>query len=321
MNEAYQNMIETLRRQHGLLLVGHEDPDCDCLASMLGLYFGFHGAEKGWRMLRRDAVPANCDYLPGLDRMLDPEQLDIEPQAVLLIDCGEVSRTGDWLAPLLAAKPLPLYCIDHHMSNSFTGSPALIEPQAAAAAEIVTALLNAAGEPIGPDAALALYSGMVADTGCFRFNNTNARCLQLAAQLLPQVDLELVRIRQFENRSYANLKMLSAVLRDLTTACDGRLCWSWISREEQRRYGAGYNDCHNLVNELLALSGVKVGIVFEEYDGFVKLSLRCRSGYRVDELARQFGGGGHCLASGCKIEGDLAAAIPPVIAAARKLFE
>ncbi len=319
MDKLYSAMLEMLDTQRGLLIVGHEDPDCDCLGSMLGLYHAFQGAEKGWRMLRRDPIPANLDYLPGLAQMLDPADLDIPGEAVLLLDCGEPRRTGTWLEPMLPGKRL--YCIDHHISNAFRGDLALVEPEASAASEIVAALALSEGRTISDEAALCLYSGMVADTGCFRYNNTSSRSLALAARLLPQVDLETVRIRLFEDRSYANMKMIAAAFTHMQVECGGKLCYFFLSNGDREKYQAGPADCHNIVNYALSLHGVKVGLMFEEYRDHVKMSFRCRSGYRVDRLAQHFQGGGHELASGAKLPGGLDSVIPQVLAETRKLFD
>ena len=319
MEKIYQEMRAMLEQQRGLLIVGHEDPDCDCLGSMLGLYLAFDGAAKDWRMLRRDPVPDNLRYLPHLQQMIAPEDLDIPGEAVLLLDCGEPRRTGNWLAELLPGKKL--YCIDHHISNAFQGDLALVEPQAAAASEIVAALALAEGGQLSDDAALCLYSGMAADTGCFRYNNTSPRCLALAAQLLPQINLETVRIQLFEDRSYANAKMIGACFDHIQLECGGKLCYSYLSCKDREPYQAGPGDCHNIVNYTLSLHGVKVGLLFEEYADYVKMSFRCRSGYRVDQLAQHFQGGGHELASGCKISGNLDTVMPLVLAETRKLFD
>jgi len=312
-------MMAILRCQRNLALVGHEDPDCDCLGSMLALYRAFDGAAKNWRMLRRDPVPPNLRFLPGLELMLDPADLDMRPEGVLLVDCGELSRTGPWLEPMLREEPL--YCIDHHATNDFQGAAALVEPEAAATAELAAALIFGAGIAPDDDTALCLYCGLAADTGCFRYLNTTPRAFGQAARLMGQVDLELVRIKLFEDRSFANLKMMASCLNNLAVDCGGLLCYSYVSRAERDRYHAGAADCHNIVNYTLALTGVKVGVFFEEYADEVKVSFRCRRGYRVDGLARLFQGGGHLLASGCKVAGGLAEAMPPVLAEARKLFE
>lgn len=319
MNENYRPMLDMLLHQRDLLLVGHEDPDCDCLGSLLALYRGFGGCDKGWKIALNDEIPSNLRFLPGLELMVNPSQLTPEDfAAVLLVDLGEPDRAGAYLPPLIAGKPL--YCLDHHFSNHFQGQLALVEPEAAAAAELAAVLLEQAGISPDDETALCLYAAMAADTGCFRYLNTSSRCLRLAGQLLPQVDLELVRICLFENRSLANVKMMAACLNNIQVEQEGRLAWSFLSQEEMRRWQATAADCHNIVNYTLSLAGVKLGLLFEEHQGLVKLSFRCRRGFRVDQLAQQFGGGGHLLAAGCKLPGSLEEVRPPVLAAARQLL-
>ena len=318
-SSPYRDIINILQSPQPLLLAGHEDPDCDSLGSLLGLYLAFDGAAKGWTLLRTGEAPANLSYLPQLELFTAPHSIDPAAYAgVLLVDCCQLPRSGSWMPGLAQGKPV--YCIDHHEVSQPDGVINVIEPQAAAAGEIVAALCREAGVTLSDQAALCLYSAIAADTGGFRFRNTCPRCLLMAAHLLPQIDSELVRIRLFENRSWANMKMLAACLNQLQVECEGRLAYSWLSHAEMEKYQAGYNDCHNIVNQVLELNGVKVGLMFEEYEDQVKMSFRCREGYRVDELARQFGGGGHALAAGCKQEGGLAQVMPPVLAAARRLF-
>ena len=319
-NQNYDIMLQMLDTQHNMLLVGHEDPDCDSLASLLALYRMFRGEEKNWRMVLRDEVPQNLRFLPHLEEMVSPDTLrPADYDAVLLVDCGEPRRTGAWLAEMLPGKKL--YCIDHHSSNAFQGDLSLVEPDAAASGEIIAALCEYAGLFPDDDTALCLYSAMAGDTGCFRYQNTTPRALRLASLLLPQVDLEMVRVRLFEDRSYANLKMMAACLENIRTDCGGQLAYSWLDRATMLRYGATMADCHNIVNYTLVLSGVRLGILFEEHAGHVKMSFRCRRGLRVDELARRLGGGGHVLAAGCKIEGELDTVMPRVLAEARTLFQ
>ena len=315
----YSDVIEVLKGRERLLIAGHEDPDCDCLGAALGLYLAAGGRERQWTLLRTGEPPKNLSYLPGLDLFRDPA--DISPadfDAVLLVDCSELTRAGDFLPALTGDKRV--YCIDHHQVAQPEGEIAVVEPEAAAACEIISCILHEAGFAISDEAALCLYSGIASDTGGFRFRNTTPRCLTEAASLLPQIDSELVRIRLFEDRTYANMKMLAACLREMQVECGGLLAYSWLSHAEMEKYGAGYNDCHNIVNSLLELSGVKAALMFEEYADEVKMSFRCRDGYRVDELARRFDGGGHMLASGCKQPGGLSQVMPAVLEEARKLF-
>jgi len=311
MNRDFQALIQELHRTDNLLLVGHEDPDCDCLSTMLALYLAFDGRNRGWQMLRRDIVPANLHYLPALDEMIPPEEANPEAEAVLLVDCHQVSRTGSWLEPMLPGKKL--LCLDHHAGDQFIGDVGAIYPQAAAAAELAGELICQAGIEPDPEVALCLYSGLMADTGGFRFRNVTPNTLELAARLLPLVDTELIRIQLFEARTWANMRMLAEAFQNMQVECDGRLCYTWLGNEQRERCQAGPADCHNIVNETLTLSGVQVGLIFEEYSDYVKMSFRSRKGWDVDQLAIAFGGGGHAQASGCKIKGDLAQVMPIVL--------
>ena len=316
----YAEIIDVLRREQRLLIAGHEDPDCDCLAAALGVYLTAGGKDRQWTLLSTGEAPVNLSYLPHLDLFTDPTAIDADAyDAVLLVDCSELKRAGQWMPALARGKKV--YCIDHHEVKAPEGLINVVEPEAAAACEIIACICREAGLAIDDEAALCLYSGLAADTGGFRFRNTSARCLLAASWLRPQVDSELVRIRLFEDRTYANMKMMAACLREMQVECGGLLIYSHLSRAEMEKYGAGYNDCHNIVNNLLELSGVKVALMFEEYPGEVKMSFRCRDGYRVDELARRFDGGGHMLAAGAKQPGTLDQVMPAVLTEARKLFD
>ncbi len=269
-------------------------------------------------MILSDPVPENLQFFPGLEKMRALRPEDQQAEAVLLLDCGEARRTGTWLEGLLPGKKY--YCIDHHQSNAFQGDYAVVEPKAAAASEIVAAIAREAGILPTADVAMCLYAGIVGDTGCFRFLNTTPRTMDLAAWLMPQVDREIIRIKLFESRSYASMKMVAACYNNFQVECDGKLCYTFVTEAERDAVGATPGDCHDVVNGTLALSGVQVGIMFEEYHGYVKMSFRARRAYAVDELAKSFGGGGHKQASGCKINGTLAEVMPKVLQEARKLF-
>lgn len=317
--QQYQEMAAFLGQQKNLLISGHEDPDCDSLGSVLALYQAFSGAEKNWAMLQSGPIPENLRYLPHVDELLPPASVDAgASDAILLVDCAELARAGSAVAALAAGKPV--YCIDHHMGQAEQAELALVDASAAAAAELVCGLIKEAALPIDDDIALCLYSALSADTGGFRYVNTSAQCLRWASELRPQVDLELVRKQLFENCSLANLKLLGCSLQRLAVAQQGQLAYSYLDTAAFEECAATNEDCHHIVNYLIYLSGVKVGILFEEYPEYTKISLRSRTGSRVDELARQFGGGGHMLAAGCKIHAPLAVAMPQMLAAAEKML-
>ncbi|NLF80452.1 MAG: hypothetical protein GX572_04580 [Clostridia bacterium] len=319
MSEQYGKMIEFLNNQRNLLICGHEQPDGDCLGSMLATYLAFAGEKKNWRVVVSDAIPQNLLFLPGMEQVITPEQIDIDVEAVLILDGRGLRRTGFWLEPYLPGRRV--FCVDHHLGSYFEGEHLVLETQASATAEIICAIIEEAG--IAPDAAVAtnLYAGIAADTGGFRYLNTTARCFEQAARLLPKVDIEEVRIRLFEDCSLANIRLKGHCCLNLQLEYDGRICYAFIDRAAMELYGAKNEDSFNIVNFTLMPHGVKVGILFEEREDYVKISFRSRKGIEVNRLARNFGGGGHLLAAGAKVNGTLEEIMPKVIKAAKELVD
>jgi len=315
----YPQMMDFLLHCEDLLITAHLDPDPDCIGSMLGLYHMCGGAKRGWMLVLEDEIPLNLYYLPGQELILKPQQLTRQPQAVLLVDCGELGRASrGWLD---AHSDLPFYCIDHHISNRFQGQLAIVEPDASSTGEIIAALLQEARLPLHLEAATCLYSAIIADTGGFRYLNTTSRALALAAILLAcGVDKEQIRIQLFESRSPAAMAMLKTAFNNLQVIAEGQLCYTFIRWEEMRQAGALKGDLHNIANYTLHQRGVKVGLFLEEYEDHVKLSLRGRQGWRVDQLAQAWGGGGHVLAAGCSLPGSLETVLPQAIAGMTELL-
>jgi len=318
MQQDYTEMIAFLESQNNMLICGHEQPDGDCLGSMLAVYHAFAGKNKNWRMVIPDAISENLKYLPGLSLIIKPEEIDIEVAAVLMLDGRGLHRTGSWLEPYLPGRKV--YCVDHHMGSFFEGDHLVLEPEASATAEIITAIIEEAGIDPDPTVAMNLYSGIVADTACFRYLNTTPRCLAQAAKLLPKVDIEKVRIHLFEDCSMANLRLKGYCCTTMQLDCGGRLCYAALDKATIRHFGAGSEDLYNIVNYTLMPHGVQMGILFEEHDEFVKVCFRSREGINVNQLAKSLGGGGHMLASGARIKGLLEEVMPRVINAAKQVF-
>ncbi|MCL1906071.1 MAG: DHH family phosphoesterase [Clostridiales bacterium] len=317
---TYEQMTGFLLGCDNLLLTAHHDPDADCIGAMLGLYHLFGGERRGWIMALEDAVPPNLKYMPGVENILRPADITRRPKAMIFLDCGEPRRISNgWLD---AYSGLPRYCIDHHASNNFAGELAVVERDASSTGEIVAALGEDAGLPFNIGAATCLYSAIVSDTGCFLYENTTPRALETAARLLRLgVDMEQVRIKLFESRSSSGIAVLQAAFRNMQFAADGAICYSFVRREEAVAAGATMADFHNIANYTLLKAGVKMGLFLEEYDGYVKVSLRSRQGLRMDKLAQTLGGGGHMRAAGCRLEGGLKDALPLVLEKALAIMQ
>jgi phosphoesterase RecJ-like protein len=313
----YKNIIEILTSKKRLIISGHIDPDADAIGSMLALYQAFDGAAKNWLLIAAAPLAADLRFLPGSELIKSPESIDFTPDGLLLVDCTTAKRAG--LEPPESA--IPVYCIDHHPAEAASAQIAVIEPEASATGEIVSHIITAAEREINRDIAMNLYSAIVSDTGGFRYPNTNPEALAICADLLEYgLDLEDIRINLFENRSLANMYLIGKIFANMQVKMDGRLCLMFFRYEDLLSCGATQDDCSNMANFPILLSGVKVGLLFEEHADYVKVSLRGRKGYAVNEIAKSFGGGGHMYAAGCIIEGRLEEVMPLVVARVEEAF-
>ncbi|MDQ2799194.1 MAG: bifunctional oligoribonuclease/PAP phosphatase NrnA, partial [Armatimonadota bacterium] len=200
-----------------------------------------------------------------------------------------------------------------------TGAPfgdiQVVETRAASTAEIVFALLNALELPITPEVATCLFTGILTDTGSFRFQNVTADTMTVAARLIDAgASPAFVSEHVFENRTFAATKLLGLALSSLSRTLDGRIAWAHVTREDFARLGATDEDSEGLVNPVRSVRGAEVGVSFREMpDGAVRVSLRSREGVDVGQIAQKFGGGGHRMAAGCTLNLPLAEAEAAVL--------
>lgn len=294
----YEKLLEVLKKQENILITGHLDPDADCVGTMLGLYFAFQGERKHWQLILEGDIPDNLLFLPGVE--LIKKHVDMEePDAIFLVDCSEAERAGNgWLLPYW--NRLPKYILDHHLNCQAEGDIIIQEPRAAATGEMAYKLIELAGVEIDRQTAVNLYAAIVSDTGGFRYSNVTPDVFLIAARLLAKgVDLQEIRINLFEQRSKKAMTILSAAIGSLEYDHDDDIAVMTIDRKTLQRLDAKREDCKEIINFSMMPKGVKVGLLFEDHDGNIRVGLRCREGYDVSAIASRYGGGGHALAAGC----------------------
>lgn len=236
----------------------------------------------------------------------------------LVLDTAEPSRVGA-LAPRLPAERTVV--VDHHPAHGqAVGSPAVQDPSAAAAGELVFDLVSLSGDPLSPDVALAAYVALVSDTGSFRYGNTTPRAHAVAAALMETgIDPEEVFRRLFATAPRRRLELLRDALGTLRTDDQLPLAWMTVSGETARRHGATGEDFDGLIEHARSIEGTQVALLFRETeDGQTKVSFRSTGVVDVNRIARRFGGGGHVKASGATIPGKPEEVEPGVMEAVRE---
>src|SRR5881628_2462733 len=320
--ESAAEVAATFLPGRRVALTTHVNADGDGLGSEVGL----------WYLLRaRGLHPAIANPTPTPERFdfLLPEGADASAHAVkeieradviMVLDISDLARLGD-LARAVRARGVPVACIDHHVSGgSLPGGPRLVAPEAAATAELVFDFASALQWPLSPDAARALYVGILTDTGGFRFANTTPRVLQVAGALLERgVDPESIYESVYASAPEGRVRLTAEVLGTLVVEAERGLAWVTVPPDALQRHHATADDLDGIVEYPRSIAGVRLALLFRQLaNGKVKVSFRSLGDVDVAELAHRFGGGGHRKAAGASLEGSLAEAQAEVLAAARE---
>jgi phosphoesterase RecJ-like protein len=323
---------EFLDRQGRVLLTTHENPDGDGVGAMLGLAHYLRLAGKEVRVVVAPALPSFLAFMDpegwveAFDAQGAHRDLAAWPDAWLLVDASEPQRLGP-LLPLFQATPARRACLDHHLQEAPGQGPdlaskgfheAFTDPGASASAELVYELAaRRLAPPLPRPMAEALYAGVVDDTGNFRFSNSTPRVHRLAADLIEQ-GVAPARIYQnlYHQGRPEKLLIFGRACSAMALLDQGRYARMSVSMADYAATGAGHDDLEGLVNRPLELRGVEVAVLLHELpDGRIKASLRSRERVDVNAVCRRFGGGGHRLASGAKLDGPMARAQNEVDAA------
>ena len=300
---SLQDVAQYLSEQDDFIVVGHENPDPDCLGSMLSLYFGLTGLGKRCRVISADPVPSDLSW-PGLELVeYIPTGFAPGESCVIVVDC-EPDRTGSISEGVKRAKRL--VNIDHHQRDRGIGDLVYVEPTEAATCMIIFRLLKELDIALDQKIATAIYGGILGDTGGFRHANTDSEVLFVASELLKFGLNPAAMAREiFSSQPLGFLRLLGFALANLQTSQGGRLVWMTVSFEQFCEFGVDPKNSDHLVSFARMLDTSEIAIVFRETNpGEIRVGLRANHA-DVGSLARHIGGGGHKLASGATILGDL----------------
>jgi len=309
-----------IRERDDFLVVSHVQPDGDAISSTVAVGWLLDKLGKTFAMYNEGPVPKRLGYLWNSDAIATAADGDVSRRYrnVIAVDCADFARCGS--AKERFAADAELLNIDHHPTNDAYGRTNLIVSDAASTTEIVFRLIERMGFPLDPAVATALYTGLLTDTGGFRYSNTSPEVMSMAASLL-EAGAEGPRLAEelLERMTMSQMKIMQRALARLTFSEDQRIGWLWVTGEDLSATGASNEDLEGLVNYPRNVEGVEVGLLFKQLAAdSVKISLRSAGRVDVAAIAQQFGGGGHVRAAGCRIDAELPAAIERMVGSVRQ---
>jgi phosphoesterase RecJ-like protein len=295
---------ELLELLHGCrrpLLIAHLSPDGDTMGSLCGLGLLLHQLGKEPTLACQDRVPSSLGFLPFSARVANT--VDVDADLVVALDCSDAGRLGSLHQPRRQTG-LPLVVIDHHVTNLFFGDINWVEPRACATAELIYDLALALDAPIDADVAACLLTGLVTDTRGFRTDSTTARTLDIAATLMAAgASLFSISSATLDARSYTLVQLWGRALA--TVRLDGAVI-SVLNTRAMRADLHNLTRVEGLASFLLGANEADIAAVFTELpEGEVECSFRAQPGHNVAALALELGGGGHPLAAGCTVRGQI----------------
>ncbi|MFM7055868.1 MAG: DHH family phosphoesterase [Planctomycetota bacterium] len=316
MTQPDWSLLHPILQQHNsFLITSHVRPDADALGSELGLRFILQSLGKTVSIWNGSAPPANLEFMDPDNTIRQyagsASKADVPVvEVILVVDTSAWQQLGG-MSDVIRASAARRVVIDHHVSADRLDAVEFRDTQAAATGELIHELAESLGLRFDTTTANVLYAAIATDTGWFRFPSTTARTMRIAASLLDQgASPHSVYRLIHEQNSLARLRLAGRVLSRAVADADGRLIWIQAEKSELDETGAVAADTEGLVNECLTVAGAEAAFIAVELPGgAVKFSLRCRSPHNVAAVAELFAGGGHTLASGCRLTGPMKTAV------------
>lgn len=298
-----QEIADWIRNRDGFGIITHVSPDGDAFGSELALYCGLKKLGKRVCALCADPVTRYCSFLPFSEMVADFADVAEYP-FMISVDCADRKRLGS-LEPLFFSAEENV-CIDHHATNPLFGCLNYVE-NTAAAGEIIYRLLNELNVQIDKEIATCLYTAISTDTGNYSFTNTTADSFRITAELLGYgIDLSGLNRRLFAEVSLGHVRLNGQIIRNLRLSPDKSVGVAYLGEDDFREAEATREEAENLIDTIRNIIGVEAAAVLKlAEDGTIRVSMRGKSYADVSKVAKAHNGGGHRLAAGCTLEGDL----------------
>ncbi len=299
MMKVPPELVQTLRDSRRVLVATHINPDGDALGSALGLTLALRRMGKEVAVVDRDPVPRIYRFLPGAEEV-SPEIPEGDFDVLVLVDCGEIERTGYETLP--GQRGL---VIDHHLTERNFGDLRWVLSTASSTGEMVFNLVKALGVPLDRDVAVCLYVALFTDTGGFRYSSSCPSAYRAAAEMV-EAGAEPWEVTEhvYESHSFQRLALLGKALDRMVR--HEHVAIIAVTDDMYQATGSTSEDTENFANMARSIEGIEVGIFLRQIGpNAFKASMRSKGRVNVAAVAERFGGGGHHNAAGGILQGTL----------------
>ena len=296
-----EQIKELIQKAKKILIVTHENPDGDAIGSSLGFMNGLKKLSKEVDVVIPE-INEMYSFLPGFDLLKQTANAE-DYDLCISLDSSDLERLG--ACKSLFEKIENTIVIDHHITNQNFGDVNYVNAVASSTCQNIIVILAALDIAINKDMATCIYSGILTDTGGFRFN-VQPETFEFAGMLLETgIDLARIYKRLFDETTIARTKLLGRALNNLEILEAGKVAFTYVTANDMQELNNQDGDQENIVNYGRNITGVEVSVFIREKDGKYKASLRSNEYVDVSSIATMFSGGGHSKAAGFEISGTL----------------
>ena len=304
-----ERVINAINKSKRIGIFTHISPEGDAIGSSLALYLGLKQLKKDVDIIA-DEYSNSFSFLPCLDEIKKSGEGKYD--LCVALDCANKGRLYD-INNCFDAADMTV-SIDHHASNTFYADYNYVEDKSPAACKTLVKVLKRLSISITRPIGDALMTGIITDSGGFRYETVDDETFEFAAQMLDLgVNISKIYLTTFDIQTKAQFKLTTIATSRLEFLSKNRIAITYITQDDIKKAHASVGDHEGIVNVGRNVEGVMVSIFLREDNGLYKVSFRSNENVDVAEIAKTFGGGGHCRAAGCVINDSLENAIKRLV--------
>ena len=306
----YSKIEQIISENEKIFISTHINPDGDSLGSAFAMYHYLKKLGKDCRIINHSEVPLVYSFLNEKEifNEISDENIAFIKNADLgiILDIGDFYRLGE-VANIIEGTTVETINIDHHPlteNNFFTHN--FINLDASSVGEILYSYFSSLGsDTIDKEMMLGIYSAVLTDTGSFRFSNTNQLSHEIAVHAI-KMGINISEIYQniYENSSVSRIKLLGNVIQKLNFDCNGELLWFSLNNDMVKEVDGTNQDFDGFTDFFRGIQGVEIALMLYDLKGKVRLSFRSKGKYKVNNVAKKMGGGGHPFAAAALVDGE-----------------
>ena len=315
--EDIRAVKKLLSEPQKIVIVPHKNPDGDAIGSTLALWHYLRNRGQEATVIAPNDYPKFLKWMSGNDEILNFEKQNSQAKSklesatlIFTLDFNHLGRIGQMEGPLKELT-VPFVMIDHHQEPADYAQVMYSDVTMSSTCEMVYNFIDYLGDTdtITPEMASCIYTGIMTDTGSFKFASTTAKTHQVAARLIEKgAESTEIHHRVFDTNTPARLHLLGAALKNMVILSDYGTAYMTLSQDELDAHEYQKGDTEGFVNYGLTLEGIIFAVIFIENkeEGIIKISFRSVGDFSVNEFARKhFEGGGHNNAAGGKSDRSL----------------